>query len=117
MAAEITKDGLYPGLSPEQDRERQPWMLETMLLGHPKPDEYKIINFSLCKMDQHCGPKLRVGRVLLATNAVHLRNKAEGDAEFIKGLLSRGITLEFHQLSCSININTPFCELHQFIAP
>ncbi|EPE10562.1 fad binding domain-containing protein [Ophiostoma piceae UAMH 11346] len=81
MAAKITKDGLYrvtygetPGLTLEQYRERQPWKFETMLPGHPKPDEYKIVNFSPYRMHQRCAPKFRVGRVLLASDAAHLCN-------------------------------------------
>ncbi|KAL2179634.1 uncharacterized protein P884DRAFT_275946 [Thermothelomyces heterothallicus CBS 202.75] len=81
MAARITRDGLYritygetPGLSREEYRERLPWKFETILPGHPKPDEYKVINFSPYKMHQRCAPKFRVGRVLLAADAAHLCN-------------------------------------------
>ncbi len=81
MAAKITRDGLYrvtygetPGLTTEQYRERQPWKFETMLPGHPKPDEYKIISLSPYKMHQRCAPKFRVGRILLAADAAHLCN-------------------------------------------
>ncbi len=81
MAARITRDGLYritygetPGLTLEEYRERQPWKFETILPGHPKPDEYKIINFSPYKMHQRCAPKFRVGRVMLAADAAHLCN-------------------------------------------
>jgi len=81
MAARITHDNLYritygetPGLTREEYLERQPWKFETMLPGHPKPDEYKIINFSPYKMHQRCAPRFRVGRVLLAADAAHLCN-------------------------------------------
>jgi 2-polyprenyl-6-methoxyphenol hydroxylase-like FAD-dependent oxidoreductase len=81
MAAKITSDGLYritygetPGLSREECLARQPWKFETMLPGHPKPDDYKIINFSPYRMHQRCAPKFRVGRVLLAADAAHLCN-------------------------------------------
>ncbi|KAJ9142969.1 Para-nitrophenol 4-monooxygenase [Pleurostoma richardsiae] len=81
MAAKITEDGLYritygetPGLTYEQMKERQPWKFETILPGHPKPDEYKMINFAPYKMHQRCAPKFRVGRVLLAADAAHLCN-------------------------------------------
>ncbi|KAL1899581.1 hypothetical protein Sste5346_002983 [Sporothrix stenoceras] len=81
MAAKITADGLYrvtygetPGLTREEYVERQPWKFETMLPGHPKPDEYKIINFSPYKMHQRCATSFRVGRVLLAADAAHLCN-------------------------------------------
>ncbi|KAL2023296.1 hypothetical protein VTK56DRAFT_3034 [Thermocarpiscus australiensis] len=81
MAARITSDGLYritygetPGLSREEYLARQPAKFETILPGHPKPDEYKIINFSPYKMHQRCAPKFRVGRVLLAADAAHLCN-------------------------------------------
>lgn len=81
MAARITRDGLYritygetPGLSREEYLARQPWKFETMLPGHPKPDEYKMINFSPYRMHQRCAPRFRVGRVLLAADAAHLCN-------------------------------------------
>ncbi|KAK5651865.1 hypothetical protein OQA88_11634 [Cercophora sp. LCS_1] len=81
MAARITKDGLYritygetPGLSKEEYEKRQPWKFETMLPGHPKPGEYRMINWSPYKMHQRCAPKFRVGRVLLAADAAHLCN-------------------------------------------
>ena len=81
MAARITRDGLYritygetPGLSRDEYLARQPWKFETILPGHPKPDEYKMINFSPYRMHQRCAPKFRVGRVLLAADAAHLCN-------------------------------------------
>jgi 2-polyprenyl-6-methoxyphenol hydroxylase-like FAD-dependent oxidoreductase len=81
MAARITRDGLYritygetPGLTREEYLARQPWKFETILPGHPKPADYKIINFSPYRMHQRCAPKFRVGRVLLAADAAHLCN-------------------------------------------
>jgi 2-polyprenyl-6-methoxyphenol hydroxylase-like FAD-dependent oxidoreductase len=81
MAARITRDGLYritygetPGLSRDEYLARQPWKFETILPGHPKPDAYKMVNFSPYKMHQRCAPKFRVGRVLLAADAAHLCN-------------------------------------------
>lgn len=81
MAAKITRDGLYritygevPGLSREEYLARLPWKFETMLPGRPKPDEYKVVNFSPYRMHQRCAPKFRVGRVLLAADAAHLCN-------------------------------------------
>lgn len=81
MVARITKDNLYritygetPGLSVEEYRARQPMKFETILPGHPKPEEYRMINWSPYKMHQRCAPKFRVGRVLLAADAAHLCN-------------------------------------------
>jgi 2-polyprenyl-6-methoxyphenol hydroxylase-like FAD-dependent oxidoreductase len=81
MAAKLSADGLYritygetPGLSREEYLARQPSKFETMLPGHPKPDQYKIINISPYRMHQRCAPKFRVGRVLLAADAAHLCN-------------------------------------------
>ncbi|EOO00965.1 putative fad binding domain-containing protein [Phaeoacremonium minimum UCRPA7] len=81
MAAKITQDGLYritygetPGLTLEQMVDRQPMKFETMLPGHPKPDEYKVVNFAPYKMHQRCAPSFRVGRFLLAADAAHLCN-------------------------------------------
>ncbi|KAK3319745.1 FAD binding domain-containing protein [Cercophora scortea] len=81
MAAKITQDGLYritygetPGLTREEYIARQPSKFEQILPGHPKPDEYKIINFSPYKMHQRCAPKFRVGRFALVADAAHLCN-------------------------------------------
>ncbi|KAH6649324.1 hypothetical protein F5144DRAFT_634524 [Chaetomium tenue] len=81
MAARITRDGLYritygetPGLTNEEYLTRQPWKFETILPGHPKPDEYKVISTSPYRMHQRCAPKFRVGRVMLVADAAHLCN-------------------------------------------
>ncbi|KAI1496989.1 FAD binding domain-containing protein [Biscogniauxia marginata] len=81
MAARITPDGLYrvtygenSGLSWEEMKARQPWKFELMLPGHPKPEEYKLVNMSPYKMHQRCAPAFRKGRVLLAADAAHLCN-------------------------------------------
>lgn len=81
MAARITKDNMYritygetPGLTREEYIARQPMKFQQMLPGHPKPDEYKIVNISPYKMHQRCAPKFRVGRILLAADAAHLCN-------------------------------------------
>ncbi|EXJ89629.1 hypothetical protein A1O3_02696 [Capronia epimyces CBS 606.96] len=85
MAARIGKDGLYritygelPGLSLEQLRERQPWKFEAMLPGHPKPDEYRVVNFSPYRIHQRLAPSMRVGRFALAADAAHLCNPFGG---------------------------------------
>ncbi|KAL2435615.1 FAD-dependent monooxygenase terC [Exophiala dermatitidis] len=85
MAAKIGKDGLYritygelPGLTHEQLRERQPWKFEAMLPGHPKPDEYRIVNFSPYRIHQRLAPSMRVGRFCLAADAAHLCNPFGG---------------------------------------
>ncbi|ORY57902.1 FAD binding domain-containing protein [Pseudomassariella vexata] len=81
MIAKITVDGLYrvtygetPGLSNEELRERQPWKYETILPGHPKPGDYKLVSIAPYKMHQRCAPSFRVGKVLLAADAAHLCN-------------------------------------------
>ncbi|KAL0954831.1 hypothetical protein HGRIS_003775 [Hohenbuehelia grisea] len=81
MAAKITNDGLYrvtygesPGLTLEELRARQEMKFELMLPGHPKPSEYKVVNFAPYKMHQRCAPAFRVGRFLLAADAAHLCN-------------------------------------------
>lgn len=79
MVAKLTADGMYritygetPGLTTEEYRERQPWKFETILPGHPKPDEYNMVNWAPYKMHQRRAPKFRVGRVLLAADAAHV---------------------------------------------
>jgi 2-polyprenyl-6-methoxyphenol hydroxylase-like FAD-dependent oxidoreductase len=81
MAARIGKDGMWrisygevPGLSTEEYRKRLPWKFETMLPGHPKPDQYRVTNFSPYKVHQRCSKHMRVGRFLLAADAAHLCN-------------------------------------------
>ncbi|KAL6252577.1 hypothetical protein RBB50_000296 [Rhinocladiella similis] len=85
MASRISKDGLWrvsygevPGLTREQYLERQPMKYETMLPGHPKPDQYRITNISPYKIHQRCAEKMRVGRFLLAADAAHLCNPFGG---------------------------------------
>ncbi|KAK6387662.1 hypothetical protein LTS17_000931 [Exophiala oligosperma] len=85
MASRISTDGLWrvsygevPGLTREEYLERQPWKYETMLPGHPKPDQYKITNISPYKIHQRCAEKMRVGRFLLAADAAHLCNPFGG---------------------------------------
>ena len=81
MAAKITKDGMWrvsygekPGLSREELIARQPMKYEIMLPGHPKPDQYKVVNVSPYKIHQRLAEKMRVGRYLLVADAAHLCN-------------------------------------------
>jgi 2-polyprenyl-6-methoxyphenol hydroxylase-like FAD-dependent oxidoreductase len=81
MAARISKDGLWritygeiPGLSREEILARQPMKFQTILPGHPGPDQYKIANISPYKVHQRLAEKMRVGRFLLAADAAHLCN-------------------------------------------
>lgn len=81
MIAKIQSDGLLritygeiSGLSREEYQERQPMKFEQFLPGHPKPDEYEVLNFSPYKIHQRCAEKFRVGRFLLAADAAHLCN-------------------------------------------
>ncbi|KAJ5950824.1 uncharacterized protein N7479_009237 [Penicillium vulpinum] len=85
MIARITDDGLWrvtygelPGLTPEQLKERQPMKFKTMLPGHPNPEDYKLANFSPYKVHQRIATKMRVGRILLASDAAHLCNPFGG---------------------------------------
>lgn len=81
MAAKMTDDNLYRvtygeagGLTREELEARQPMKYETMLPGHPKPGDYKIVTIAPYKMHQRCAPSFRVGRFLLAADAAHLCN-------------------------------------------
>ncbi|KAG9586560.1 FAD/NAD(P)-binding domain-containing protein, partial [Aureobasidium melanogenum] len=85
MAAIIDDKGLWrvtygeePGLTREQLLERQPKKFETILPGNPKPDDYKMVNFSPYRMHQRVAEKFRVGRVMLAADAAHLCNPFGG---------------------------------------
>ena len=66
--------GEKAGLSREELQDRQPSKFETFLPGHPKPDQYKMVNFSPYKIHQRCASNLRSGRFLLAADAAHLCN-------------------------------------------
>jgi 2-polyprenyl-6-methoxyphenol hydroxylase-like FAD-dependent oxidoreductase len=81
MACKLAPDGLYrvtygeaPGLTMQQAKERQVAKFEKMLPGHPKPGDYRMINFAPYKMHQRCAPSFRVGRVLLVADAAHVCN-------------------------------------------
>ena len=81
MVAKIQTDGLYrvtygeiPGLTYDQLKERQPAKFEAFLPGNPKPDQYKLVNFSPYKIHQRCAETMRNGRFLLAADAAHLCN-------------------------------------------
>lgn len=57
MAAKLTADGLYritygeqPGLSLEEYKKRQAWKFETILPGHPKPEDYKMVAWNPYKV-------------------------------------------------------------------
>jgi 2-polyprenyl-6-methoxyphenol hydroxylase-like FAD-dependent oxidoreductase len=85
MAAKIGEDGLHRvtygdevGLSREEYLVRQPMRFEVILPGHPKPEEYEIVNISPYKLQQRCAPRFHVGRVLLAADAAHLCNPLYG---------------------------------------
>jgi 2-polyprenyl-6-methoxyphenol hydroxylase-like FAD-dependent oxidoreductase len=81
MASKITTDGCWRvtygeklGLTHEELLARQPWKYETMLPGHPTPDQYRITNISPYKVHQRLAKSMRVGRCLLAADAAHLCN-------------------------------------------
>lgn len=85
MAAQINPAGLWrvsygelPGLTDEQLLQRQPMKFEQMLPGHPKPNQYKIVNISPYRVHQRCVEKMAIGRVLLAADAAHLCNPFGG---------------------------------------
>ncbi|KAF3936960.1 hypothetical protein ABW19_dt0208069 [Dactylella cylindrospora] len=66
------------GLTNEEIQARQAQKFETMLPGHPKPDEYNVVLTSPYKIHQRCAPSFRVGRYLLAADAAHLCNPFGG---------------------------------------
>lgn len=81
MAARITRDGLWrvsygvqADLTDEEVEAGLPKKYETMLPGHPKPGEYKLVNWYPYRQHQRCAPKFRLGRVCLAADAAHVCN-------------------------------------------
>jgi 2-polyprenyl-6-methoxyphenol hydroxylase-like FAD-dependent oxidoreductase len=51
-----------------------PARLEELLPGHPKPEDYTILNISPYRLHQRSAEKYRVGRICLAADAAHLCN-------------------------------------------
>ncbi|KAF4910017.1 FAD-dependent monooxygenase terC [Colletotrichum viniferum] len=85
IAAKLNDEGLFrityaePGdMSYEEVEKRLPSRLEEILPGNPKPDEYKMLGWAPHKIHQRCVPSMRVGRVLLASDAAHLCNPLGG---------------------------------------
>ncbi|KAI1811295.1 FAD binding domain-containing protein [Poronia punctata] len=83
MSAKLTKYGLYrvtygekAGLTWSEMKARLPQKFQTILPGHPGPDEnaYEVVSMSPYKMHQRCAPKFRLGRILLAADAAHVCN-------------------------------------------
>lgn len=81
MAAKITKDGLWrvtygeaTGSTSEEILGRQPERFRSILPGHPKPDEYKLVSISPYKVHQRLAKRMIAGRILLAADAAHLCN-------------------------------------------
>ncbi|KAK2057696.1 FAD/NAD(P)-binding domain-containing protein [Colletotrichum caudatum] len=85
IAAKLNNEGLFrityaePGdMSYEEVEKRLPSRLEEILPGNPKPDEYEMLGWAPHKIHQRCAPSMRVGRVMLASDAAHLCNPLGG---------------------------------------
>ncbi|KAH8804519.1 hypothetical protein F5884DRAFT_901690 [Xylogone sp. PMI_703] len=81
VVAKIQKDGLWrvsyqeaANLTFKEVIANQPAMFEKILPGHPKPEDYKLMNINPYKMHQRCAERFRVGRICLAADAAHLCN-------------------------------------------
>ncbi|KAI3316469.1 FAD binding domain-containing protein [Xylariaceae sp. AK1471] len=81
LVAKLSLDGLYrvtygetPGYTLEEMRARLPLKFEMILPGHPRPEDYEVVNMAPYKIHQRCAPSFREGRVLLAGDAAHLCN-------------------------------------------
>ena len=81
IVARLTKDGLWR-VSYREDGQKSfqeilknhPARFARLLPGHPKPEEYTIVNISPYRMHNRCAEKFRVGRICLAADAAHLCN-------------------------------------------
>lgn len=60
------------GLSDEEIVSRHPAKFKSILPGHPKPDEYKVIRISPYKIHQRIVDSMYQGRGILASDAAHL---------------------------------------------
>lgn len=52
--------------------------LKEILPGHPDPDTYKIDGWAPHKIHQRCVSSMRVGRIMIASDAAHLCNPLGG---------------------------------------
>ncbi|KZL84011.1 fad binding domain-containing protein [Colletotrichum incanum] len=85
IAAKLNDEGLFrityaePGDMPYEEVEKRLYSrLEEILPGNPKPEEYKMLGWAPHKIHQRCVPSMRVGRILLASDAAHLCNPLGG---------------------------------------
>ncbi|GJC84090.1 FAD-dependent monooxygenase terC [Colletotrichum liriopes] len=85
IAAKLNDEGLFrityaePGDMPyEEVEKRLHSRLEEILPGNPKPEAYKLLGWAPHKIHQRCVPSMRVGRILLASDAAHLCNPLGG---------------------------------------
>ncbi|OLN87388.1 Para-nitrophenol 4-monooxygenase 2 [Colletotrichum chlorophyti] len=85
IAAKLNDEGLFrityaepEDMSYEEIEKRLPSRLEEILPGNPKPEEYKMLGWAPHKIHQRCVPAMRVGRVMLASDAAHLCNPLGG---------------------------------------
>jgi 2-polyprenyl-6-methoxyphenol hydroxylase-like FAD-dependent oxidoreductase len=65
-------------MSNEEIVERMPSRLEELLPGHPKPEDYKMLGWAPHKIHQRCVSSMRVGRIMVASDAAHLCNPLGG---------------------------------------
>ncbi|KAL4885437.1 FAD/NAD(P)-binding domain-containing protein [Aspergillus karnatakaensis] len=81
IVARLTKDGLWR-ISYQADGSKSlrevlddhPARFQELLPGHPKPEDYTILNLSPYRLHQRSAQKYRVGRICLAADAAHLCN-------------------------------------------
>lgn len=81
IVARLTKDGLWR-VSYREDGSKtlrqilddHPARFERLLPGHPKPEDYTVLNISPYRLHQRSAEKYRVGRICLAADAAHLCN-------------------------------------------
>lgn len=70
--------GDAPGFSDEEYIERRKIAFKKLLPGHPEPGDYKITQTDQFRIHNRCVDKMRVGRVLLASDAAHVCNPFGG---------------------------------------
>ncbi|GJD04149.1 para-nitrophenol 4-monooxygenase 2 [Colletotrichum higginsianum] len=85
IAAKLNKEGLFRityaepvDMSYEEVEKRLPKRLEEILPGNPKQGSYKMLGWAPHKIHQRCVPSMRVGRIMVASDAAHLCNPLGG---------------------------------------
>ena len=80
----VTYGDPVPGLTDEQYLERRAWHFKAILPGHPDPDQYRIELTNIYNIHNRCVDSFKVGRILLAADAAHVRTSQQTCSMYIR---------------------------------